>query len=79
MWIAPIMWSEKMFPERYRWIIKINPFYYIVEGYRDCFIDHVGFWINWKLTLYFWGVSSAIFLIGVVLFKRLKPHFADVL
>ena len=79
MWVAPIMWSEKMFPEQFRWIIKINPFYYIVEGYRDCFIDHVGFWTNWRLTLYFWGGSSLIFLIGVVLFKKLKPHFADVL
>ncbi len=79
MWLAPIMWSEMIFPERFRWMIRLNPFYYIVEGYRDCFIDHVGFWNNWKMTLYFWCFAMAVFVIGASLFKRLKPHFADVL
>lgn len=79
MWVAPIMWAETIFPKQYRWIIKLNPFYYIVEGYRDCFINHTGFWENWQMTVYFWCVALAIFAIGVFLFKRLKPHFADVL
>lgn len=79
MWMAPIMWSEKIFPQKYRFVLKLNPFYYIVEGYRDCFIDHVGFWRNPELTLYFWCVAILIFVVGVILFKRLKPHFADVL
>ena len=79
MWAAPIMWSENMFSEKIRPIFKLNPFYYIVEGYRDCFITHEGFWQHPKLTLYFWGVSMIIFLIGTGLFRRLRPHFADVL
>ena len=64
---------------RLGWIIKLNPFYYIVEGYRDCFINHIGFWENWQMTIYFWCVALAIFGIGVFLFRRLKPHFADIL
>lgn len=79
MWAAPIMWSETMFPENVRVIFKLNPFYYIVEGYRDCFIDHEGFWQHPELTLYFWVVAIVIFAIGTTLFKRLRPHFADVL
>lgn len=79
MWVAPIMWSETMFPERFRFIIKLNPVYYLVEGYRDCFITHEGFWEHPQLTIYFWCVSAMIFVIGMSLFKKLKPHFADVL
>lgn len=79
MWMAPIMWSDTMMPERIRWIVKLNPVYYIVEGYRDCFIDHTGFWQDGRLTLYFWCVAIAVFFAGVSLFKRLRPHFADVL
>lgn len=79
MWAAPIMWSETMMPEKFRFIVKLNPFYYIVEGYRDCFIRHVGFWQHPERTLYFWCVVIFLFLMGVMLFKKLKPHFADVL
>lgn len=79
MWLAPIMWSETIFPERFRFILKFNPVYYLVEGYRDCFITHVGFWERPQLTVYFWCVSIVIFFVGAILFKRLKPHFADVI
>lgn len=80
MWAAPIMWSENMFSEgTVRMVLRLNPFYYIVEGYRDCFITHVGFWRHPGLTLYFWCVAAGIFLIGTSLFRRLRPHFADVL
>lgn len=79
MWLVPIMWPETLIPEKYRFIIRFNPFYYIVEGYRDCFIQHIGFWERRWDSLYFWGVAVIIFVIGVMLFKKLKPHFADVL
>lgn len=79
MWLAPVMWSETMVPERFRFIVKLNPFYYIVEGYRDCFISHEGFWQHPALTLYFWCIAIGIFVLGMFLFKKLRPHFADVL
>ena len=79
MWLAPIMWSETMFPVRFRFVIKLNPVYYLVQGYRDCFITHEGFWEHPQLTVYFWCIVLIIFGIGMNLFKRLKPHFADVL
>lgn len=79
MWMAPIMWSETMMPEKMRWLLRLNPFYYIVEGYRDCLIRHVGFWEHGKVSIYFWCVAVFIFAVGAALFKRLKPHFADVL
>jgi ABC-type polysaccharide/polyol phosphate export permease len=30
-------------------------------------------------TLGFWLVTAAVMLLGVYLFKKLRPHFADVL
>ncbi len=79
MWTAPIMWSETMFPEKYRFIVRLNPVYYVVEGYRDCMIVHEGFWNHPQLTVYFWCISLVIFWMGTRMFKKLKPHFADVL
>lgn len=84
IWATPIMWHPHMeqfkgMLDPYIWILKINPMYYIVEGYRASFIDHIGFWELPGDTLYFWCFTGIVFIIGLKLFKKLKPHFADVL
>lgn len=78
-WLTPIFWSIEMVPEKYRTLIELNPVYYITEGYRDAFIHNVWFWQHSGLTLYFWSFTAAVFVLGALLFRRLKPHFADVL
>ena len=79
MWATPIMWSYTIVPEKYQWIIKLNPMFYIIEGYRDTFINHIWFFNKHFQTIYFWVVALAIFGLSALIFKKLKPHFADVL
>ncbi|AIQ76766.1 hypothetical protein BJP46_09380 [Paenibacillus odorifer] len=79
MWLTPILWSSTMLPASYRWILKVNPVYYIVEGYRDALINKVWFWERYNQSIYFWLLTSILFLIGITIMKRMKPHFADVL
>jgi len=79
MWLTPIMWSIDIMPEEYIWIFKMNPMYYIVTGYRDTMINKAWFFLNIKQTFYFWLVTVILFLIGAVIFKKTRPHFADVL
>ncbi|PXV87280.1 teichoic acid transport system permease protein [Lachnotalea glycerini] len=81
IWGTPIMWAPSMFKgmDSYVWILKLNPMYYIVDGYRSSFINHTGFWEKPGDTLYFWVFTAIVFVIGLKLFKKLKPHFADVL
>lgn len=78
-WIAPIMWDISQMPEEIHWLLKLNPFTYIVDGFRDSFIFHQGFWTKPYLTLYFWAVTLMLFAGGIKLFKKMEPHFADVL
>lgn len=78
-WGTPIFWSFKLIPPQYHFWLQLNPAYYIVEGYRQSFIYHEWFWEHPHLTLYFWVVTAAFMLIGAILFKKLRPHFADVL
>ena len=78
MWITPIMWSYTMMGAK-SWILKINPFYYISEGYRDSMLYNVWFWQKGRLTLYFWGVTLVLLAISTHIFKKLRPHFADIL
>jgi len=78
-WITPILWSINMIPERYQSLFKLNPMFYIVEGYRDTMINGVWFWHRYNQGFYFWFVTISLFFIGALLFKKLRPHFSDVL
>lgn len=81
MWLTPIMWNiEGMgLSETTKNIFKLNPMYYITMGYRDVFINKVWFFEHPFQTLYFWAFTIVTFLLGTIIFKRLKVHFADVL
>lgn len=78
-WLTPIFWSFTIVPEKLQFLFKLNPVYYIVEGYRNTLIYKRWFWEDPLLTIYFWGVVTFLLLIGITLFKKLKPHFSDVL
>lgn len=78
-WITPIFWTLKMLPEKYHFIVKLNPVFYIVEGYRKSLYTHELIIDYPNLTIYFWCASLVLLGVGLFLFKKLKPHFADVL
>jgi lipopolysaccharide transport system permease protein/teichoic acid transport system permease protein len=78
-WGTPIFWSLKIIPEKYHFYLKLNPVYYLIQGYRDCFINYVWFWDHPAYSLYYWAFAGVIFVSGAIVFNRLRPHFADVL
>jgi ABC-type polysaccharide/polyol phosphate export permease len=52
---------------------------YIIEGYSNSMIYHKSFREDITMTLYFWTVTITIFILGGLIFKKLRPDFADVL
>lgn len=78
-WATPIFWNLGMMPPKVQAILKLNPMFYIVQGYRNSFVYHIGFWETPYLTLYFWSVTILLLAVGITIFQRLKPQFADVL
>ena len=78
-WLTPIFWSIKILPEKYHSILAYNTAYYLVEGYRDSLIYNVWFWEKQKMTLIYWLITTVLFIGGAVVFRKLRPHFADVL
>jgi len=78
-WLTPIMWNIEMVPPQYRIYFEINPLFYIVKGYRDSLIDGMWVWQQGWLMLYFWLAAAVLMLLGTFVFRRLRPHFADVL
>ena len=79
LWLTPIMWPITSLSSKLGIIFRLNPIYYIVDGYRDTFINHIWFFEKPGITAYYWSVTIIILLLGIHVFKKLKPHFADVL
>lgn len=79
MWATPILWNISSIPRTWQIVMKLNPVAYIVLGYKATICENKGFWIDWKYTLYFWCFVGLFMLLGRVIFKKLKIHFADVL
>lgn len=78
-WLTPIFYSLDIIPQKYAFLLKLNPAFYLIQGYRDTFIYKSWFWEHPKLTLYFWFCTIVILVVGRTMFKKLRPHFADVL
>ena len=78
-WATPILWDIGIMPPKIQFVFKLNPMFYIVQGYRESFIYFIPFWKHPYQTLYFWTVAIIVFVVGALIFRSLKPQFADVL
>ena len=78
-WATPVVWLQDIFPQKYLWILKLNPMYYVVDGYRSSFVYHSSIWHNPCQVIFFWIVCIPVFIVGALTFKKLKSEFAEVL
>jgi lipopolysaccharide transport system permease protein/teichoic acid transport system permease protein len=78
-WLTPIFWQIESMPEKIQWILKLNPVYYLVTGYRDAITGAHYFWQRPQETLLFWSITLMFLLLGALVFKKLKPHFAEMI
>lgn len=79
VWATPIIWPYTTVPEKFQWIVKLNPVFYVMEGYRNCFFQEKWFFEKPVLTSYFWVVAIICLFVGKMVFQKMKPQFADVL
>jgi ABC-type polysaccharide/polyol phosphate export permease len=80
-WLTPLVWQVENI-HRAKWVkdlLYLNPFFYIVEGYRDSMVNHMPIWIHPVAMAYYWCFTGLLLTLGAVVFARLQDHFADVL
>ncbi len=77
-WATPIFWKADMISNEWRWVLHVNPVDYCVQGYRDSFLQQRWFWERplWEHGVFFLWVFGLLFF-GIVVFKKLRPFFAD--
>ena len=81
LYLTPILWPLAK-AKRFPWIVaimKANPIYYIVCGYRDSFLYHRGFHHYYHQALSFWLITAALFVVGSMMMYKFKHKFIDML
>lgn len=78
-YITPIVWGPENLPERFRFIFKLNPLAYVVEGYRESILYGVSFIDHWRQGAYFWIVTAILFFIGCGVHMKLRKQFFDLI
>lgn len=79
-WASPICWSPvNMATPFVQTLLKLNPMYYVCQGYRDSFLVESFFWEQPVSMLIFWGEVILFYMIGRFLFKRTRPYLVDLL
>jgi len=82
LYLSPVLWpiSSVLDNATIITILKLNPLYYLIEGYRSAFFGTEWYFItNWQYTLYFWGLVIVLFLFGSMLHMKFRRHFIDYL
>lgn len=84
MYFSPVIWechfSDSVAHHNFlNFIMKLNPVYYIVNGYRDSVFYGKLFWQHPALTAYFWIVTILLFVFGCMLMHKFKSKFIDLI
>ena len=77
--ISPVMWQPSEDSEILVFIMKLNPFAYILNGYRDTILYGWNLADNLDSGLIFWGISIVMFITGCVMHMRMRHKFIDTL
>lgn len=73
--VTPVIYSVELLPERWAWLMYLNPVAGLVEAHRAAVL---GLPLEPFGVLLSLGISSALFVFGLFYFTRVERAFADV-
>ncbi len=75
MYATPIIYPVSSIPDKYRWIIEVNPMTSVIETFRYAFLGAGGF--SWNGLLYSLIFTICIFFFGLLIFNNTEKNFMD--
>jgi homopolymeric O-antigen transport system permease protein len=75
MFLSPIGIKPEMVPAKWRWVIYLNPIYYLTEMYRDSMLH--GRWPQPAVLAVYLVMCVGTFALGSAFFQRFKGVLAD--
>lgn len=81
LYLSPILWDPEgdRVPEWMTNILKLNPFYYILDGFRSSFLARGWFFEDLIYTIYFWSFTFTLLYFGSKIHLKFRKDFIDYL
>lgn len=79
-WFSGVIWRIHEMTNISPWFIRLmdlNPFSYIISGFRYTFFSQAFFWEHWETTLFFWLLVLLIAIVSSHLHLKLRSKFID--
>lgn len=76
MFLTPVIYPVSFLPERWRWVLRLNPLSGIIEGFRAAVFGHP---FNWNGIAISSGITFALIAGAAFVFRRMEGEFADVI
>ncbi|ECI3889748.1 ABC transporter permease [Salmonella enterica] len=73
---TPIFYSSDMIPEKFKWVLKINPFAQLITIWRNLFMRGE---IEWSSVVNISLWACFLLLIGCFVYNKMKFKFAEVM
>jgi homopolymeric O-antigen transport system permease protein len=74
-YVTPIFYGTRNVPERYRWLLEVNPMASMVNAVRAVLLD--GRLPRWQDVVALCAASTVALVVGVAVFRRLERDFVD--
>jgi lipopolysaccharide transport system permease protein len=75
MYLTPVIYPVTFVPEKWRWLLALNPMTGIVDAYRSALLGKPFEWQYLGISL---AVSAAVMLFGLYYFRKQEVRFADI-
>jgi teichoic acid transport system permease protein len=79
LYMLPILWNVDKLPPLLVKVLQLNPFFYIIEGFRYSLLGGEWFFNDLQYTMYFWSFSIFILLVGSRIHLEFRHKFVDYL
>jgi ABC-type polysaccharide/polyol phosphate export permease len=76
-WATPIAYTVNLIPDRFHWIVTLNPAYYMLEIYRDAL--YYGKIPDMSILVPFTVFSFVLFIGSIWFYKKTKSGFGELL
>ena len=73
---SPIIYPTSLVPEKWRWVMALNPMTGIIEGFRAALFGLTPF--DWQAITISVAVTFALLIYAALTFKRMEKTFADI-
>ncbi|MBL1353141.1 MAG: ABC transporter permease [Zetaproteobacteria bacterium] len=76
MYATPVVYPVSLVPEKWQWLLFLNPMTGVIEAFRSAFLDRPFDLPSIGISLL---MSMVIFIVGVAYFERVERRFADII